>query len=197
MRIWSRETGSAVVPPRVSLLISILRLNLVLTYGIPPVFRGGAHYLFKSPYAIESVPSLSGHAIAYLWRSLPRVRRHRTTSINLKAVPNESAALAGHHGPIYLRRLFFPHPLLLVWSDYSILKAPAWYLHQEVVRSSCGLNWHNPGTSSTTSTTVLYCNSNTVLYCNSNTVLYYNSNTVLYYNSNGRYLFALLMISAT
>ena len=39
---WSRETGSA-VPSRVSLLISILRLNLVLTYGIPPEFRGGVH----------------------------------------------------------------------------------------------------------------------------------------------------------
>ena len=38
LRIWSRETGSA-VPSRVSLLISILRLNLVLTYGIPPEFR--------------------------------------------------------------------------------------------------------------------------------------------------------------
>ena len=35
LRIWSRETGSA-VPSRVSLLISILRLNLVLTYGFPP-----------------------------------------------------------------------------------------------------------------------------------------------------------------
>ena len=42
LRIWSRETGSA-VPSRVSLLISILRLNLVLTYGIPPEFRGGVH----------------------------------------------------------------------------------------------------------------------------------------------------------
>ena len=30
----------------------------------------------KPPYAIGSVPSLSGHAIAYQWRSLPRVRRH-------------------------------------------------------------------------------------------------------------------------
>ena len=37
--IWSRETGSA-VPSHVSLLISILRLNLVRTYGIPPEFRG-------------------------------------------------------------------------------------------------------------------------------------------------------------
>ena len=31
---------------------------------------------FKPPYAIGSVPSLSGHAIAYRWRLLPRVRRH-------------------------------------------------------------------------------------------------------------------------
>ena len=31
-------------PSRVSLLISILRLNLVLTYGIPPEFRGGVLY---------------------------------------------------------------------------------------------------------------------------------------------------------
>ena len=43
LRIWSHETGSA-VPSRVSLLISILRLNLALTYGIPPEFRGGVHY---------------------------------------------------------------------------------------------------------------------------------------------------------
>ena len=42
LRIWSRETGSA-VPSRVSLLVSILRLNTVLTYGIPPDFRGGVH----------------------------------------------------------------------------------------------------------------------------------------------------------
>ena len=42
LRIWSRETGSA-VPSRISLLTSILRLNLVLTYGIPPDFRVGVH----------------------------------------------------------------------------------------------------------------------------------------------------------
>ena len=33
----------------------------------------------KPPYAIGSVPSLSGHAIAYRWRSLPRVLRHRAS----------------------------------------------------------------------------------------------------------------------
>ena len=35
LRLWPRETGSA-VPSRVNLLISILKLNLVLTYGILP-----------------------------------------------------------------------------------------------------------------------------------------------------------------
>ena len=33
----------------------------------------------KPPYAIGPVPSLSGHAFAYRWRSLPRVRRHRAS----------------------------------------------------------------------------------------------------------------------
>ena len=44
LRIWSREMGSA-VPSRASLLISMVRLNLVLTCGIPPEFRGGVHLL--------------------------------------------------------------------------------------------------------------------------------------------------------
>ena len=42
--IWSRETGSA-VPFRVSLLISIPRLNIELTYGIPPDYGGGVRLL--------------------------------------------------------------------------------------------------------------------------------------------------------
>ena len=42
LRRLSRETGSA-VPSRVSLLISILRLNLVLSHRIPPDLRGGVH----------------------------------------------------------------------------------------------------------------------------------------------------------
>ena len=33
----------------------------------------------KPPYAIGSVPSLLGHAIAYRWSSLPKVRRHRAS----------------------------------------------------------------------------------------------------------------------
>ena len=33
----------------------------------------------KPPYAIGSVPSLLGRAIAYRWRSLPRAHRHRAS----------------------------------------------------------------------------------------------------------------------
>ena len=40
----SRDAVSA-VPSDVSLLISILRLNMMLTYRVPPEFRGGV-YLF-------------------------------------------------------------------------------------------------------------------------------------------------------
>ena len=39
------------------------------------------HPFMKPPYAIGSVPSLSGHAIAYRWRSLPRVRRHKASKL--------------------------------------------------------------------------------------------------------------------
>ena len=35
--------------------------------------------IYEPPYAIGSVPSFSGHAIACQWRSLPRVRRHRAS----------------------------------------------------------------------------------------------------------------------
>ena len=39
-----------------------------------------ARHLYKPPYAIVSVPSVSGHAVAYRWRSLARVCRHRVSS---------------------------------------------------------------------------------------------------------------------
>ena len=65
LRIWPRGTDSP-VPSRVSPLISILRLYLVLTHGIPPDFRGVVH-LFIPPSAIgpPADPNLPAHAIAY------------------------------------------------------------------------------------------------------------------------------------
>ena len=46
-----------------------------LLTGFLPSCAAASIYLFKPPYAIGSVPSLSGQAFAYRWRSLSRVRR--------------------------------------------------------------------------------------------------------------------------
>ena len=87
LRIRSFETGSAAAPSRVSLLlISILRRNLVLTYEIPPEFRGGVHlYLNRHTLSGQSLVyrvtqlRADGRATACRWHSLPRVRRHRAS----------------------------------------------------------------------------------------------------------------------
>ena len=63
----------------VSLLNSILRLNLGFSYGIPPEFRGGVHLFILTAISHRVNTELSGHAIAYRWRSLTRVRRHRVS----------------------------------------------------------------------------------------------------------------------
>ena len=66
------------VPSRVSLLI----LHTQAEFGA--YLRDSSRVprrrpFMKPPYAIGSVPSLSGYAIAYRWRLLPRVRRHRAS----------------------------------------------------------------------------------------------------------------------
>ena len=82
LRIWSRETGSA-VPSYVSLLISILRLNLVLTHGIPPGFRGGIHLFYLNRH------TPSGQFRVY------RVTQWRTSGVHCR----ESAGT----GPVVLK----------------------------------------------------------------------------------------------
>ena len=78
LRIWSRETGSA-VPSRVSLLISILRLNLVLTYGIPPEFRVGVQITMGQSGQSRVYRVMQLHTDGAHWRSLPRVRQPRAS----------------------------------------------------------------------------------------------------------------------
>ena len=72
VRAWQFGLARRVQPsrPASACSLSILRLNMVLTHGIPPDFRAMPIYLFKPPYAIGSVPRRSGHAIAHRWRSL-------------------------------------------------------------------------------------------------------------------------------
>ena len=84
LRIWSRETGSA-VPSRVSLLISILRLNLVLTYEIPSEFRSAAAsiYLFKTAIRHRVSPELLPTDGVHCQESAG------TETVNLKVVPNK------------------------------------------------------------------------------------------------------------
>ena len=60
LSIWSRETGSA-VSSRVSLLISTLRLNVMLTNGILPDFRGGVHLFIVVKHATFYVEPRSIH----------------------------------------------------------------------------------------------------------------------------------------
>ena len=86
LRIWSRETGSA-VPSRLSLLISI-RLTPVLPYGIPPEFRGGVHIFILNRH------TPSGQSRVYRVTQLRTDGVHYREStgtgpVNLKVVPNE------------------------------------------------------------------------------------------------------------
>ena len=81
--------GSGLAPSRVSLLLSILRLNLVLTYyGIPPEFRGGVHLFIYNPH------TPSGQSRVYWVTQLRTDGVHcresaGTGPVNLKVVPNE------------------------------------------------------------------------------------------------------------
>ena len=90
LRVWSRETGSAVPWYRLLTLLVVSwtgkmnfpypRSRLIiwcLLTGFLPICAVASIYSFKQLYAIGSVPRLSGHhAIAYWWSSLQRVRRH-------------------------------------------------------------------------------------------------------------------------
>ena len=87
LRIWSRETVSA-VPSRVSLLISILRLNMVLTCGIPPEFRDGVHIFILNHHT----PSGQGRVYRVTQLRTNGVHCRESTGtgpVNLKVVPNE------------------------------------------------------------------------------------------------------------
>ena len=75
----------------------------------------------KPPSAIGSDPNLSGHAIAYRWRSLPRVRRHRASSP--KGSSSNGCCLCRFpYGPINVR-LSFPTPTFFSFFSFISLIA--------------------------------------------------------------------------
>ena len=88
LRVWPRKTGSA-VPSHVSLLFSILRLDLVLMYGIPSDFRGDVGLLIEI-----NLNTPSGQSRYYRVTQLRTDGVHCQESagtglVNLKVVPND------------------------------------------------------------------------------------------------------------
>ena len=73
----------------------------------------------KPPYAIGSVPSLSGHAIAYRWRQLPRVRRHRASR------PQGSSERMLHWQITMDELIFASLSHTHYWYEVGMLKVPA------------------------------------------------------------------------
>ena len=75
-------------PARVSLLVSILRLNLVLTYGIPPEFRGGVHLLIQNRHTPSGQSRV--HRVTQLRTDGVHCQESTGTGpVNLKVVSNE------------------------------------------------------------------------------------------------------------
>ena len=85
---------------------SILWLNLVLTHRISR-FPGRRPHILST--AMRSIPRLSGHANAYRWRSLLRVRWHRASSPSGRS-NNGCCLFRFHHGTnLYAPRFSHAH----------------------------------------------------------------------------------------
>ena len=101
-RLGSHETGLA-VPSRVSLLI-------LHTQTEPGAYsRDSSRFPQQHPTAFGSVPSLSGQTIAYRWRSLSRIRRHRASSPQGSS-SNGCCFFRYCLGPIFKRLFSFTTP---------------------------------------------------------------------------------------
>ena len=81
-RVRQSRPASACSPPYSSWI-------WCLVTGFLPSSAAASIFYLEPRYVIGPVPSLSGHAIAYRWRSLPRVRRHRASKSQGTVVPNE------------------------------------------------------------------------------------------------------------
>ena len=98
--ILPRETGSP-VPSRLSPLI----LNTQAKFGAN--LRDSSRFPRRClSMPSRPVPSLSGHAFAYRWSSLPNVRWH-------KVVPVTGAAFSGFKMDRFISAPIFPHLLVV------------------------------------------------------------------------------------
>ena len=92
--------------------------------------------IMKPPYAIGSVPSLSGHANAYRWRSLPRVRRHRASKPqgSSERIYMIYVCMVGTFSRVWINRLWLPILSSTAKNKFSLsLSAPENLLSREGV----------------------------------------------------------------
>ena len=80
----------------------------------------------KLPDAIESVPSLSDHAIAHRWHSLPRVRRHRASTPLLigsseRVLPFCRSPCTNYYTPLF--------PTSTIGIKWACCTSLPWWLH--------------------------------------------------------------------
>ena len=107
--VVSRNGFGSPVPRRPAHLHTQAEYGAYMTVFLP-ISATASIYLLKPPYAMGSVPSLSGHAIAYQWRSLPRVRRHRARKpqgSSKRMLPWQVSM------DQFILASIFPHPLLV------------------------------------------------------------------------------------
>ena len=75
LRTWSREAGcGSPVQRQPAYLHTKVESGAYLRDSSRVLRR--VHFMIFPLYGIGTVPSVTGHAITYRWRSLPRVRRH-------------------------------------------------------------------------------------------------------------------------
>ena len=119
-RIWSRDTDSA-VPSLVSLLILHTRAESgAYSWDFSRFWRRRPLYICTANRHIGPVTSLSGHANAYRWRSLPSVRRHRASS-SLQGSPSKRCFLSTfQHGPVNMCLSFLTPTIGMKWVSSSI-----------------------------------------------------------------------------
>ena len=118
LRIWFRETGLA-VPSLVSLLILYTNAESGAYSRYSSRIPRRRPLFLPAPHTIGSVPSLSGHAIAYRLRSLPRVRWHRASSPQVSS--SNGCCLCITMDQMLLCSSLFPHSLLIYSENVQII----------------------------------------------------------------------------
>ena len=96
-----------------------VRLIRVLTYGIPPEFRGSVHLFIQTVIRHQVSLEFIGSHIAYRWRSLPRVRRHRANKP--QGSPKQVLPWQVTMDQLICASLFHTH----YWYELGMLKVPA------------------------------------------------------------------------